>query len=50
MCDAPKDPYIRSSQPALSESQRLWFENELKKIEAAFRAVAAVINTKQDKP
>jgi hypothetical protein len=50
MSDSPKEPYIRSPQPALPDSQRLWFENELKKIEAAFRAVAEVVNTKQDKP
>jgi hypothetical protein len=50
MSDAPKQPYTRSPQPTLPDSQRLYLENELKKLEAAFRALAEIINTKQDKP
>ena len=37
---AENQPYIRSSQPSLPNSQRLWLDNEFKKIEQAFRSVA----------
>jgi hypothetical protein len=39
MADASQ-PYVRSPQPSLPQSQRLWFDNEFKKIEDAFRTVA----------
>lgn len=40
----PPQDYRRSPQPALPESQKLWLEEELRKLERAVQSIVEALN------